>query len=90
MYKMLWRACIPVAPLWLWVPSFIRVFWFVGLRVRTIRGNPVFRRAIVNPMSLVFLGGGVLGSSHFGYKCKSLGSFGVTFLSLEGGGYLGF
>ena len=39
---------------------------------------------------IFFLGGGVLGSSHFGVKCESLGSLGVAFVSLKGGGCLGF
>ena len=38
---MLWKACDSLAPLWLWVQSFLWVFWFVQL-VQTFRGNPVF------------------------------------------------
>ena len=40
--------------------------------------------------NFLILGGGVLGYFHFGVKCESLGSLGVAFFSLKGGGCLGF
>ena len=71
-------------------------FGFFGLfsSCKRFGGNPVFGELslILCLFFVLFfvLGGGVLGSSHFGVKCESLGSLGLAFFSLEGGGYLGF
>ena len=77
-YGTLWKACVPLAQLSLRVQSF-----HLGLAGFFDEPSLILR------LFFCVLGCGILGSSHFGVKCESLGSLGVAFLSLKGDGYLG-
>ena len=94
---MLWKACDLLAPLWLWVQSFLWVFWFAVQLVQTFRGNPDFGEpSLILRLFFFFFFScfGWWGSGEFSFwgqmRIPGILRCSILFPRVEGGGYLGF